>query len=253
LQYESKRDLKKTYKIDYRKTVKTNQRTILLTASLLAFAILSERCKTTAICGMFSPRHEIEFINDSTFEYIKYYLDAHTNSFLYYSKGIYKKIDKNLFILNSYSFDPDSIPTDYKLMNENNINGFHLLIYCDEIFDDVFEFNHCRYIVNLDNYEFTSKKPVVDTIIQIPIPQQINLKLTLEPDSTIPKSRIEEFKIKPVSNLKSRSNSISIELLLESKYFNWHNLKNANLKSSGHGKSRKNYIDDDKWPVLVKK
>ena len=56
---------------------------------------------------MLLPRHEIILENHLVFKYSKRYLDTDTNSFGYYSEGIYSKIDKNTYLLKSERFNSD--------------------------------------------------------------------------------------------------------------------------------------------------
>jgi hypothetical protein len=224
----------------------------LLVPSLVYLATCMS-CKTRAICGMFQPRHEITFINDSMFKYSKWYGDSDTNSFYFYSEGTYAKTGKNTYILNSIKFNPDSIELICSLKDDPKINGLRLKILT-EMFSNDFKFYHCSYIVYLDNQEYGFSSSTVDTILPLLKPKQVNITLTLPPDSVIPNCRYFAFKSLPIQTSDSKFNSINIWFPDVSKYFNWYSIDNVLLRSSGKGKERIFQIGDDKWPVtLIKK
>jgi hypothetical protein len=202
---------------------------------------------------MFRPVHEITFENDSIFKYSKWYGDTDTNSFYYYSEGIYTKTGKNTYILNSIKFNPDSVELVCSLKDDPKINGLRLKILT-EMFGDNFKFFHCKFIVYLDNQKYGFCSPSVDTILPLIKPKQVSITLTLPPDSVIPNCRYFNFKSLPIQTSDSNFNFINIRFPDMSKYFNWYSIDNILLKSSGKGKKKIFQIGDDKWPVtLVKK
>jgi len=199
---------------------------------------------------MFLPKHEIAFENDSTFKYSKWYLDTDTNSFSYYSEGTYKKIDKTSYILNSNHFNPDSLNLICSVKDDPTIKGLRIKI-STEMFNDIFDFHHCMYFVDLDSLKLEFFTSSVDTIIPSIKPKEIRITLTLPPDTVVPNCRYSIFKTLPVILSDSNFNTINVWFPDVSKYFHWYSLNNVLLTSFGRGKKKIYKIGDDDWPVII--
>jgi len=207
-------------------------------------------CKSRAICGLILPRHEIAFENDSIFRYSKWYLDTDTTSFSYYSEGTYKKINKTSYILNSNSFNPDSLNLNCTVKDDPTIKGFRLKI-STEMFDDIFDFHQCIYEVDLDSLKFEFFTSSVDTIISSIKPKEIGITLTIPPDYVVPNCRYSIFKTLPVKLSDSNFTTINVWFPDVSKYFHWYSLNNVLLTSFGRGNKKGYKIGDDNWPVII--
>ena len=199
---------------------------------------------------MFLPKHEITFENDSFFKYSKWYGDTDTNSFYYYSEGTFIRTDKTSYILNSNKFNPDSLELICSIKDDPKVKGLRLKI-STEMFNDIFEFHHCRYIVDLDSQKYEFFSSFVDTILPTMNPKQLSITLTLPPDSVIPSCNYSNFKTLPVKCPDNNFTFINVWFPDVSKYFNWYNIENVLLKSTGRGKKRTYKIGDDNWPVIL--
>ncbi|MFC0878965.1 hypothetical protein ACE01N_20390, partial [Saccharicrinis sp. FJH2] len=183
------------------KLIKLIPLTIILT--------LTYGCRRIGVCGMFQPSHQIIFKSDSTFMYSKFYWDGETNSFGYYSEGIYNKIDKNTYILNSYNFNPDSIRTEWKFNVDSSTTNYRIRI-TTELEDGDFKFYHDKIVLEIDSDCYEFKEAIIDTFFSKK-PEIISLKLLTQPDSVIPKGLYRCFTSIPIENIPESSNYINIE------------------------------------------
>ena len=229
--------------------MKHYRRIVLIIISAVCFT-MNYGCKTQSICGMFLPKYEITFENDSIFTYTKWNFDTDTNSFGYYSEGHYLKIDKNTYILNSYDFNPDSIEVNYKLKTDSSTTGFRLNI-TTELEREDFDFHYDTLYLNLGNKIFKFTKSHIDTTILSHNIKKIGLRLVTQSDSVVPTSLIDRFTIIPIKNIPDKYNYIEIHFPISAKYYNWINLDNKVLYRKGKGKNSRYFIWNDNSPIRL--
>lgn len=225
-----------------------SRKTLCLTIIGLLIIFTISSCRVSKVCGLFYPRHEIIFLDDSNFQYMKWVLPFDSNSYSVglYSEGRYRKINKNEYLLSSRYFNPDSIKCNISSHFDSNCQGYRLKISSD-IYNSDFNLNKCKLIVDIDNKTLIFSENV-DTILQLSTIKRISIKLDISSNQNTPTKLYDQFKAIPINIIDSNNNYIEIHFPIETKYFNWFPIKDVLIT---HLTKDKFKIGNESWPVTL--
>lgn len=174
---------------------------------------------------MFEPATSLslDFTKDSVFEYLYYYNGSDT-SFLKYSKGKYKLLEKGVYLLKSDSFDNTSCPIDFKTSYLDEIyEGLRIKLNTNITDDLAPELITTLY---LDSFKLKTNKPILDTVIKKRVFNKISVSTEVVKNTGIPAFDYSILKSKFILLDNNKFNKIEITFPIYDYLFNYTILNN---------------------------